>query len=130
MVCLHAYARARSGLPSLSPLKKLRISAKRKARDITRCQQFSHHACGRDVFHWVERVGFLRGSSGAGENLAFGSGTAGVPRAIMTSWLDSDLHRSVLLTPSFRKIGIGMVRTNFQGYPGTQVWVAHFGYRR
>ena len=130
MVCLHNYARAQSGLPPLHVDKELKASSLRKARDIKHCQQFSHNACGRDAFYWVRKVGFLRGPAGAGENLALGTGTVAEPRETMQNWLNSPLHRSVLLTPSFDEVGISVVSGKVRGLSGTAaIWVAHFGYR-
>ena len=131
MVCLHNYARAQSGLAPLHVDKQLKASSLRKARDIKHCQQFSHNACGRDAFYWVRKVGFLKGTAGAGENLALGTGTVAEPRETMQNWLNSPVHRSVLLTPSFDEVGISVVPGKVRGIRGTAaIWVAHFGFRR
>ena len=76
------------------------------------------------------RVGFTKGSFAAGENLAMGSGGAATVRETMSNWLESDLHRSVLLTPRFRRIGIGTAQGTYRGYEGVRFWVAHFGSSR
>jgi uncharacterized protein YkwD len=128
MVCMHRWARAQEGLPGLHVSKQLRSSSARKAHDIRHCQDFNHDACGRDAFYWFKRVGFLRGSYGAGENLELGNGEAATVRGAMSAWLNSDEHRSVLLTPSFDDIGISMLSGQFKGYSGVAIWVAHFGY--
>ena len=128
MVCMHRWARAQRGLSGLHVSKQLRSSSARKARDIRRCQDFSHDACGRDAFYWFKRVGFLRGFFGAGENLEFGNGEAATVRGAMSAWLNSDDHRDVLLTPSFDDVGIGFASGTFKGYSGVAIWVAHFGY--
>ncbi len=101
-----------------------------KARDIVRCRQFSHEACGRDPFYWFSRVGYMRGTFGVGENLAYGTRRLGTPRANMRSWLHSPGHRRALLDPAFREIGIGLVRGRYLGSRRAEVWVAHLGYRR
>jgi uncharacterized protein YkwD len=128
MVCMHNWARAQEGLPALSIAKPLLVSSSRKARDIRRCQQFSHEACGRNPFYWFKRVGFLRGSYGAGENLAAGPAATWTVRETMSHWLNSDIHRSVLLMPSFNEVGISEVTGRLQGHGGMAIWVAHFGY--
>jgi uncharacterized protein YkwD len=128
MVCMHRWARAQQGLPGLHVSKQLRSSSDRKARDIRRCQDFSHDACGRDAFYWFKKVGFMRGSFGAGENLELGNGEAATVRGAMSAWLNSDEHRTVLLTPSFDDVGISVVSGQFKGFSGVAVWVAHFGY--
>jgi uncharacterized protein YkwD len=128
MICMHRWARAQRGLPGLHVSKQLRSSSTRKARDIRRCQDFSHDACGRDAFYWFKKVGFLRGAYGAGENLELGNAEAATVRGAMSAWLNSDEHRTVLLTPSFDDVGISVSSGTFKGYSGVAVWVAHFGY--
>jgi uncharacterized protein YkwD len=128
MICMHRWARDQEGLSGLHLSKQLRSSSARKARDIRRCQDFNHDACGRDAFYWFKRVGFLRGSFGAGENLELGNGEAATVRGAMSAWLNSAEHRSVLLTPSFDDVGISVVSGQFKGYSGIAIWVAHFGY--
>jgi uncharacterized protein YkwD len=128
MICMHRWARAQEGLSGLHVSKQLRVSSMRKARDIKRCQDFSHDACGRDAFYWFQRLGFMKGSFGAGENLEMGNGEAATVRGAMSAWLNSDEHRSVLLTPRFDDVGISVVSGSFKGYSDVAIWVAHFGY--
>jgi uncharacterized protein YkwD len=128
MTCMHNYARTKEGLAKLHPARPLHASAQRKAHDLRRCQQFSHDACGRDPFYWFQRVGFLKGWYGAGENLALGNGVAATVRGTMSDWLNSDEHRSVLLDRRFDEVGFGLVNGSFQRYTGVAFWVAHFGY--
>jgi uncharacterized protein YkwD len=130
MVCMYNWARAQEGLPPLVVVKQLRISSTRKARDIRRCQQFSHEACGRNTFYWFRRVGFMRGSFGAGEILANGPAATWTARETMSEWLASDEHRPVILMPSFNEVGVSEVTGRLQGRTGMAIWVAHFGYHR
>ena len=128
MICMHRWARDQKGLSGLHISKQLRSSSARKARDIRRCQDFSHDACGRDAFYWFKRVGFMRGAYGAGENLELGNSDAATVRGAMSAWLNSDEHRNVLLASSFDAVGISMVSGTFKGYSDVAIWVAHFGY--
>lgn len=128
MVCMHNWVRTEKGLKPLHSAKRLRSSSNKKARDIRHCRQFSHEACGRDAFYWFRRVGFMRGTWGAGENLAYGQGNLGTVRDMMSAWLNSDVHRSVLLTPNFDDVGISVLDGRFHGHRGVAIWVAHFGY--
>jgi uncharacterized protein YkwD len=129
-LCLLNYARTQQGLPSLTVASRLRASSLHKARDIRRCGQFSHEACGRDAFYWVRKVGYLKGNAGAGEILAAGSREVGTPRGTMINWLNSDEHRGILLTPRFVQVGISVVSGRLRSVSGTsEIWVAHFGYR-
>ncbi len=128
MVCLSRWARNHEHLSGLSVSKKLRASSAHKARDIRRCGDFSHYACGRDAFYWEQRVGFFRGTYGAGENLALTYGADTSPRGTMDLWLNSPEHRSLLLSPRFRNIGMTLVTGRFDGNDGAHIWVAQFGY--
>ena len=128
MVCMHNWARAQRGLQPMHAMARLGRSAHKKAKDIKHCQQFSHEACGRNPFYWFRRVRFEKGSYGAGENLGFGQGSAGTVRSMMSAWLNSDVHRSVLLRPNWKVVGISVVKARFQGHRGVAIWVAHFGY--
>jgi uncharacterized protein YkwD len=128
MVCMHRWARAQEHLSGLRVSKQLRTSSARKAQDITRCGQFSHEACGRDPFYWESRVGFFRGTYGAGENLALTYGDDTTVRGAMDLWLHSPEHRRNLLSPSYREIGVALITGRFDGNDGAHIWVAHFGY--
>jgi len=128
MVCMHNWARGQRGEQALLPESQLQRSSRKKARDIRRCQQFSHEACGRNAFYWVRRVGFETGAYGAGENLEFGQGTMGTVRGAMSAWLNSTVHRDDLLTPSWKDVGISVLDAKLDGHPGVAIWVAHFGY--
>jgi uncharacterized protein YkwD len=128
MVCMHRYARSHAGAGGIHSVKSLRASSARKARDIRRCGQFSHYACGRDAFYWFNRVGFFRGSYGAGENLALTYGDNSTVRAAMDLWLNSAEHRHVLLTRRYHDIGVSVLAGGFDGHGDATIWVAHFGY--
>lgn len=61
-----------------------------------------------------------------GEDLAYGTGRAALPSAIVQSWMNSPPHRSVLLDCDFTDIGVGIATGSFgsRGY-GT-VYAADF----
>jgi uncharacterized protein YkwD len=128
MVCMHNWARAQRGLQPLQTEGQLQRSSRKKALDISRCQQFSHEACHRNAFYWIRRVGFETGHYGAGENLAFGQGGMATVRNTMSAWLNSNVHRADLLTASWKYVGISVLDGRFRGRPGVAIWVAHFGY--
>jgi uncharacterized protein YkwD len=129
MRCMIAYARRKAGRrPLKSAPKQLRRAAGNKARDIVRCNQFSHTACGRPFTFWLSRAGYTRGCYGAGENLGWGSGGSGSVRSILLAWLNSAGHRKNLLDRSFRAQGVALARGTLSGVPA-QVWVHELGYR-
>jgi uncharacterized protein YkwD len=129
MRCMHNHVRSKRRLPYLSTRSGLMSAAGSKSADMMRCQDFAHEACGRDTFYWTKRSGYISRCSGAGENIAWGSGSLGSVRAIMSAWLHSDPHRRNLLKAAYRDKGVGLVKGRFRGYSGSQVWTTQFGYR-
>ena len=63
------------------------------------------------------------------ENLAWGSGSAASPRALVQMWLNSPPHRRSLLRPGFRRVGVGAMMATFSGASGARVVTADFGGR-
>ena len=57
MICALNYARIRDGLRALPVSVLLQRSARLKALDIVRCQDFSHAACGKDPHEVADQVG-------------------------------------------------------------------------
>ncbi len=58
----------------------------------------------------IARVGWMRSRTRwrVGENLAWGTGRAASPRAVLAAWLRSPGHRRVLLRRSYRVVGVGV----------------------
>jgi uncharacterized protein YkwD len=128
MVCMQRWARHQEHRSGLHISKRLRASSTRKALDIRHCGQFSHYACGRDAFYWEQRVGFFRGTYGAGENLALTYGADTTVRGAMDLWLNSPEHRRTLMSPRYREVGVTLVTGPFDGNDGAHIWVAQFGF--
>jgi uncharacterized protein YkwD len=74
---------------------------------------FGHHAPGGpDLVARLRQGGYLRRGTTTwivGENLAWARGTAATPRGIVGAWIASPAHRTNILEPAFRDIGIGVV---------------------
>lgn len=126
MLCLVNQARAARGLPALAATKPLVKAADHKARDILRCDEFSHEACGREFTHWMTRFGY-RGCA-EGENIAWGSGGLGTPGSIFRAWMHSQGHRENILGP-YEDTGIGLQSGRLEGYAGAHIWTEEFGSR-
>lgn len=127
MLCLTNFARTHSGRARISGSDLLAQAAAGKARDILRCDEFSHEACGRDFTYWMEKSGYLKGSCWeAAENIAWGTGAIGTPRAIFRAWLHSSGHRENILGP-YADIGIGLREGAIEGADRANVWVQEFG---
>jgi uncharacterized protein YkwD len=128
MRCLVAVARRRAGRPALDASAKLARSAGLKSRDILRCDDFDHEACGRDFTYWIDQVGYLGESCGAGENIALGTGSFATPRSIFRAWIDSPGHRRNMLG-DYDDFGVGLEIGTLDGRNGVHVWAQHFGRR-
>jgi len=131
MMCLVNFARKRKGLRKYRQHRKLSWSSKRKARDIIRCDSFSHNACGRKFDYWIRRSGYASRGRGwtTGENIAWGSGSLGNVRSIFRAWMNSPSHRAAILDREFSDANVGVVGGLMQGTGGARAWVLHFGHR-
>ena len=131
-LCLLNYARGVKGLGPLNIAPALMRSARMKADDIVRCNQFAHDACGFDVRQRFADSGYFRSDvpSRFGENLAWGSAEAGSPRGALLGWLDSPKHRANLFKPDWTEQGVALVyRPRFRGVGSSRIWVSHFGHQ-
>jgi uncharacterized protein YkwD len=127
MRCMTDFARQRLGLVGLEATASLDRSARDKARDILRCDNFSHFACGREFTYWMQRTGYLSERCwNVGENLAWGTGRMGTARAIFQAWMRSPGHRANILG-DYQELGLGLRTGTLEGHAGTRIWVAHFG---
>jgi uncharacterized protein YkwD len=130
MRCMINFARRAAGVsPLLGTDARLMTSADRKAGDILACKQFSHTACGRPFDYHMKQTGYAAGCSGTGENIAWGSGSYGTVRSIMSGWLNSTGHRNNILNARFRDHGVGLRTGTMSGYSNAAVWVHQLGYR-
>jgi uncharacterized protein YkwD len=129
MRCLINWARRHAGEAAVGDNAELDRSASMRARDIKRCQDFSHTPCGQAFITVFTLVHYFSGTVAVGENLAWGQGRLGTPRVAMASWLGSPEHRTILYTARWRDLGIARARGNLFGRPNVTVWVAQFGRR-
>ena len=127
MLCMTNYARVALGLGELGTTPALEMSAADKARDILRCDNFSHDACGREFTFWMRETGYLAVECWkAGENLAWGTGSYGTVGSIFRAWMRSDGHRENILG-NYSQIGIDVEVGTLAGAAKTRVWTQHFG---
>ena len=108
---INAVRRAR-GLGALRLNHALSRAAQRHSRDMIRKSYFAHITPGGSTFvDRIRRTGYLGPGRSwyLGENLAWGVGSRGTPRGVVRAWMQSAPHRKVLMTPSYREVGIGVV---------------------
>jgi uncharacterized protein YkwD len=67
-----------------------------------------------------------------GENLSWGTEVLSTPKGTVSAWMHSPEHRSVMLSRSFREIGIGFVPGSPTGSDegAGAIYTADFGFRR
>jgi len=119
------------GLRVLHIAPGLRTAAQNHSNDMVNRDYFAHTSpTGSTLYRRIVHSGFtIVGSWGAGENLAWGTGTYGTPRATVRMWLASPEHRANLLSRSWGWIGIGRRGGRFMGHSGAVVWTVDFGHR-
>jgi len=131
MQCLVNQTRAAHGLPAVRLSPALLRSATLRANAIVRCRQFSHTPCGQSFASVFRAVGYAGGRFAVGENIAWGSGSLGSAEHALSRWLTSPAHRRVLLSRTWRELGVSAVAVTGVFAPGANtVWVAQFGRRR
>jgi uncharacterized protein YkwD len=127
MRCMTDFAREQAGLGELADAAILDESAQQKARDVLRCDSFSHYACGREFTYWIQQGGYLSTPYWhVGENLAWGVGREGTVRSLFRALMGSALHRANILG-SYRELGLSMRIGTLEGVPRVHVWTEHFG---
>jgi uncharacterized protein YkwD len=112
------HVRHAHGLPALRVAKSLNRSSGGYARRMLR----------RDYFGHAPRIRVASGFRSAGETLAWHAGRHPRPRRTVRRWMASPGHRAILLSRSFRWIGVGLARGRL-GSRTVTAWVAHVGAR-
>jgi uncharacterized protein YkwD len=103
-------ARSAQGLPPLKLEPHLSLAARRYSRVLARTSQLSHTVLGTDVGQRLAAAGY-RGQA-FGEDLAVGMNA----QDTVAAWLASPMHRQVLLSPLFKRVGLGVAHGSWQGY--------------
>jgi len=128
-LCLLNAERAQRGLAPLRANPTLGRAARRHARDMVRRRFFGHVSpSGATVDDRVRRAGY-RGGRRTGETIAWGTGPDAAPAAVVEAWMASPGHRSVILDPNFRDIGLGVVMGSPQGSAGGATVTVDFARR-
>lgn len=106
-LCLVNQERTARGLKPLKANPRLTAAARRHARDMGLRGYFSHDSLSGATFaDRIRRAGYRART--LGENLAWGSGELGSPRAIVQGWMESPGHRANILSRKFREAGMGV----------------------
>lgn len=111
--------RAKRGLPKLRVNAKLVDAGRAHATEMATNKFFTHNSADGELWSArLVRYGYARDGYSfwkAGENIAWGAGIYSSPYLVVRAWMNSKAHRAVILTKTFRDIGIGAVKTD-DGY--------------
>ena len=105
--------RASHGLRTLRRSRALAASADDKSQEVARTRVVSHNAAdGTPMDQRVRRYVHARM---VGETIAFVPTRSRQARRVVTSWMQSPPHRAALLSPGFRRAGLGRRRGSLGG---------------
>ncbi len=109
ILCLVNEQRTRRGLAPLRTDWRLARIARVHARDIVRYQFIGHNSPAHgSLLARVKRSGYGRNKRLTfGEILGAGRGRWSTPRSIVRQWMKRHIHRTAILYPKFRAMGVG-----------------------
>lgn len=126
MLKLHNQARSQNGVGALCVDSRLVKAARLHAQDMVENDYFSHTSQdGRTAGDRISAQGYKWRTYG--ENIASGSGSYGMPQNVFDRWMNSEGHRSNILSSNFKDVGIGEAIGEYKGTQDTHMWVANFG---
>jgi uncharacterized protein YkwD len=124
-LCLVNLERRQLGVAPLADDAALAVAAQAHASDMTGQRYFSHvSADGRSFDQRIRAAGYLGGY--LAENIAWGGGSLGTPRRIVSGWMNSSGHRANVLNGLLTDSGIGVSPGTPQGGSGG-TYVHDFG---
>ena len=124
--CLLNRTRKHHGLHHIRTNGRLAKAAQKHTDRMDRRRCFEHVCPGEaSVLTRLERVNYIHGGLRRwlyGENIAYGGGNYGTPRAIVRAWMHSPMHRQIMLDCRFSQLGVGIAAGHF-GQRGTRATV-------
>jgi len=127
-LCLLNEKRRMDGLGPLHDNGDLEHASRGYARQMAAGKFFQHG----DFVGRIRSSNYLSGVGtwSVGENIAWGSGYLGTPKAIVYAWMHSPGHRANILNGGFSEIGVGIARGAPVGGVGDgATYVTDFGRR-
>jgi uncharacterized protein YkwD len=109
-------ARSRSGVRGVAISRSLTMASTRYAQALA-----SHH-----LFQHARRIRTSNAFSVVGEILARSPGRRPSIDPVVKAWIDSPIHRPILLGSEYQAVGLGMSTARYDGKWWT-VWVVRFG---
>jgi uncharacterized protein YkwD len=133
VTCLVNKARRKNGARRLAWNPGLQSAARNHSVAMDSGNFFSHGGDGSPLDR-IRATGYLGGASSwmVGENIHWGVGGQGSPKATVAGWMRSPTHRSAMLSRSFRNIGVGVAMGSPMGSGGqdSAIYTADFGRSR
>ena len=132
-LCLLNRERTSRGLPALRENPILDTASVQHSADMVKANYFEHTSPdGHSVGDRLRAIGYSRGvSASAGENIAYGVGPKGSPKAIVRAWMLSPPHRADILRAAFTEIGIGIAlgapEVSTEKQPNAATYTTDFG---
>jgi uncharacterized protein YkwD len=123
VVALFNQQRASHGLAPLKVDARLAQAAEAHSSDMLRHGYFAHD----DVQGtWDDRIRRYVKRAQVGEILSFGSGEYATPAGMVQTWMQSAEHRSIILTPALRRVGLGVATGTYEGQDSVSLATADF----
>jgi uncharacterized protein YkwD len=134
VLCLINRERHARGIPKLDRDRKLQRASQRHNDLMQNRSCFSHDCPGEpSLTGRLQDVGWLTGGLSRwayGENIAWGEGERGTPRAIVNAWMNSSGHRANILNRTFDEIGVGYTKGTITNKNANgSVMTADFGFK-
>jgi len=112
-LCLINHIRIRHGLRRLHHSRALGGVAIGQAHDMVRGDYFADHSLlgqppSARIMVALHRAGPAGFSVSTAQNIGWGAGRAATPAGIVRAWMHSPPHRRIMLSPAFRKAGVGV----------------------
>jgi uncharacterized protein YkwD len=113
-------------LPKLKVQSALVAAARAHSTDMGQNKYFEHDSldgssfADRIIANGYDREGYS--SWKTGETIGWGAGLYSAPVLIVDQWMDSPMHRAVILKKSLKEIGVGAVSTEGFGSVEGTVW--------
>jgi uncharacterized protein YkwD len=133
LVCLVNERRKKQGVRRLRTNGRLQGAAQAHSDSMDSDNYFAHNSpAGASPLSRIRGSGYLAGADswGIAENIGWGIGGQATPRSVVKRWMGSSGHRHVMLSRSYRHLGIGVtVGSPLGGGDDGMIYTADFGYR-
>ena len=110
VLCMVNSVRSERGLRRLRVSRHLSAAARFHSRDMVGRKYFGHHGpAGDDLAMRLRRAGYFLMHPGSSASEALAWGTDASAQILVGALMDSPVHRSMLLNPRARRVGLGLM---------------------